>query len=367
MGGLAAALPDVVVGKSTIIVKRDAVFSQLCGGPIGKASDKVCFESNDCKVTSHQSKGVTLQARIYVKAPATPTSERVIYKKPVGSLKVLELHRDMTMTHEEGDPEKWTLILETMSACLSSDDVRTQLGLPRPQQVRGLFPEQIFSSVKVEDEVRRVVDLSVPARRNALKREAYDISDNIKEWDSLVDGTLSPSRVEAMVTKYQKVWDHAAETSEMSFVDDKLELMESVKVAMIMANKAGFMMKQLAGGVDIVGSDLDDYFSSTDSKMDTLKNSIGDLTEFFHISSNKPATSVWSAMASLKAEVNDQKRELAKSTAEVNALKAEVKSVSREFAQMHDAVTRWSHSFANQLDKRSAPTQPADTGGEQAY
>ena len=132
-GGLAAALPDVVVGKSTIIVKRDAVFSQLCGGPIGKASDKVCFESNDCKVTSHQSKGVTLQAGIYVKAPATPTSERVIYKKPVGSLTLLEVHRDMIMTHEEGDPEKWILILETMSACLSSDDVRTQLGLPRPQ------------------------------------------------------------------------------------------------------------------------------------------------------------------------------------------------------------------------------------------
>ena len=44
-GGLGSALPDVVVGKSTIIMKRDSIFVQVCGGPIGKSSDKVCLKT----------------------------------------------------------------------------------------------------------------------------------------------------------------------------------------------------------------------------------------------------------------------------------------------------------------------------------
>jgi hypothetical protein len=271
----------------------------------------------------------------------------------------------MIMTHEEGDPAKWTVILEAMGTCQSSEDVRVQLGLPRSQQARGLDLGQVFSvRVKEEEDVRVIHDLSVPVKRNALKREAYDISDNIAEWDKLVDGVLAPARVEAMAIKYQKVWDHAAEVSEINFADDKLALVPSIKTATIMVNKMGFMLKQLAGGVEIVGSDVDDYFLSTDSQMETLKNGIGSLSEYQN--NNMPAVSVWSAMASLKAEVKEQKRELAKNTAEVTALRKEVNSVSREFALMHDSVTRWSHSFANQLDKRGVYEQPAGLGNEQA-
>ena len=369
-GGLAAALPDVVVGKSTIIVKRDSVFSQLCGGPIGKASDKVCFEANDCTVTSHQSKGVTLQAGIYVKAPATPTSERVIYKEPVGNLSLLELHSEMIMTHEEGDPGRWSLILETMGACKSPDEVRIQLGLSLIKPTRGigsamgLSPDPVFSIVKQEEDQVSIVDLSIPAKRNALKREAYDISDIIEEWDQLVEGVLAPANVATMVSKYQKVWDHAAEGSTVNFDDDKLELMQGVQTARVMANKAGLMMKQLAGGVTVVGSDVDDYFLSTDFKLETLTNSIGGLSEFQPM--NKPPTSVWSAMAVLQAEVKEQKKELAINTAELNALRDEVNSVSREFGLMHNSVTRWSHSFADQLDQCSGYGKLADRGSEQA-
>ena len=241
------------MGKSTIIVKRDSVFVQVCGGPIGKSSDKVCFESNDCTVSSHQGKGLKLQAGIYVKASATPTSEKVIYKEPVGDLTLLSHHQDMILSHEEGDPLKWVLILQTMSACQSSDEVCLQLGLE-------IKPDTIVSYVKKEEEQEQVIRDYTPVASNALKREAYDISENIEEWEKLMTSVFSPNRVETMVNKYQKVWDGASAAAEVSFADDRLEMMEGVKVALVMANKLGSMMKQLSGGVEIVGGSVDDYF-----------------------------------------------------------------------------------------------------------
>ena len=84
-----------------------------------------------------------------------------------------------------------------------------------------------------------------PVASNALKREAYDISENIEEWEKLMTSVFSPNRVETMVNKYQKVWEEASAAADVSFADDKLEMMGGVKVASIMANKLGFMMKEV--------------------------------------------------------------------------------------------------------------------------
>ena len=59
-----------VMGKSTIIVKRDSVFVQLCEGPIGKASDKVCSDQS-----SRQRRKVTGRQASMLKS---------IFKEPVG-------------------------------------------------------------------------------------------------------------------------------------------------------------------------------------------------------------------------------------------------------------------------------------------
>ena len=47
----------------------------------------------------------------------------------MGDLTFLGQHQDMILSHEEGDPVKWLLILQTMSACQTLDEVRIQLGL----------------------------------------------------------------------------------------------------------------------------------------------------------------------------------------------------------------------------------------------
>ena len=273
----------------------------------------------------------------------------------MGDLTFLGQHQDMILSHEEGDPVKWLLILQTMSAYQTSDEVRIQLGLE-------IKPDIIVSYVKTQEEQEQVIRDNTPGASTALKREAYDISDNIEEWERLMTSVLSPNRVETMVNKYQKVWDEASAAAEVSFADDKLELMGGVKVVLIMANKLGFMMKQLSGGVEIVGGSVDDYFLSTDHRLEALKSDVGNVLEY--TSGNRTGLSLWREMAKLKKEVKEQKKELAKNTAELTELKNEVNSVAREFNIMHDSVTRWSQNFNHQINNRSEKSHAAEVGEE---
>ena len=346
VGGGEGPLEAIVEGASVFIVTREGVLvDHVCGGTI--KDDRICFVSaSECGVNSHAlKKSTNLPIGVYIKAPSTAHSARVVYADPVGQIDILKKFVDFIMTYPSAKKSEWAHIFQVLEKNPHFEDAMKELNIsttplqgkklsfkintPRSEEASSKeSPLSIATqpmSPSVIPKKREATEFSA-ALPNALRAKLdkeTQVHTTLQLWDGLITqaydemGSLSSEEAENMLSATEvgmSLYNMA--TNCVTLIQELADMMETEKGSNIDAFK----------GVDFHLSDLH-------TKL-TVPKGMEDL----------PGNTIWECINAIHGDMLK-----IPDPVEFTSLKATMREVKDRFSTLHDSAKAWSDGYDEAL------------------